>query len=402
MFNEDDLYGAVKAGAITDDAAEAFRTYLAQNRTASVTSEERFKLASGFNDFFVSIAAIILLIAIWSIGNEMMSDYHDYRSILDMNGPHGYFGRYKWLGPLLCAATAWALAEYFNRIRRMILPSIILFAALFICFAYGLAALYFDWDYSKNGQVFCWSYDFSTPNVEGARARLHHQQMCTAYHAQQNREFLAFTIIAPIVAGLSYLHWRRLRLPISIAGVIAGLAASVLFLICWMLKVSSLNSLPPLLTILVTGIVTFGYAMWWDMSDRTRDTQRSDIAFWLHLLAAPMIAHSAFMLLGVSSGSDVAVAAGVAVLAIYLFFAIVAIAVDRRALLVSALAYVLIALAALFDKFGIVQLNVALTAFAVGSALLVLSAFWNVARRRIVSALPVRLRDTLPPVPAHL
>jgi hypothetical protein len=32
--------------------------------------------------------------------------------------------------------------------------------------------------------------------------------------------------------------------------------------------------------------------MWWDSSDRARLTRRSDVAFWLHLLAAPMIVQS--------------------------------------------------------------------------------------------------------------
>jgi hypothetical protein len=68
----------------------------------------------------------------------------------------------------------------------------------------------------------------------------------------------------------------------------------------------------------------------------------------------------------------------------------------RRALLVSALAYVLYALQALFREFGAVELNVALTALVIGSALLLLSAFWHQARAAIVRPLPESLRDRLP------
>ena len=50
-------------------------------------------------------------------------------------------------------------------------------------------------------------------------------------------------------------------------------------------------------------------------------------------------------------------------------------------MLVSALAYVLYALTELFKQFGAVELNVALTALVIGSALLLLSAFWHQARR---------------------
>ena len=74
----------------------------------------------------------------------------------------------------------------------------------------------------------------------------------------------------------------------------------------------------------------------------------------------------------------------------------VALAIDRRALLVSALAYVLAALTFLFDRFGAVELNVALTALVIGSALLTLSAFWSPIRRTVVNTLPGDLQARLP------
>jgi ABC-type tungstate transport system substrate-binding protein len=65
-------------------------------------------------------------------------------------------------------------------------------------------------------------------------------------------------------------------------------------------------------------------------------------------------------------------------------------------LLVSALAYVLYALSSLFREFGAVSLNVALTALVLGSALLMLSAYWAHARAAVVAMLPEGLRRTLP------
>jgi hypothetical protein len=41
-------------------------------------------------------------------------------------------------------------------------------------------------------------------------------------------------------------------------------------------------------------------------------------------------------------------------------------------------------------------LNVALTAFVIGSALLLLSAFWHNARKAVVRPLPPALRSRLP------
>jgi hypothetical protein len=135
--------------------------------------------------------------------------------------------------------------------------------------------------------------------------------------------------------------------------------------------------------------------MWWDGSDRARLTRRSDVAFWLHLLAAPMIVHPVFALLGLNDG-NATIGEGVTVVLLYVALGVTALAIDRRALLVSALAYVLYALTELFKQFGAVELNVALTALVIGSALLMLSAFWHQARRAIVSPLPDSLRNRLP------
>ena len=50
----------------------------------------------------------------------------------------------------------------------------------------------------------------------------------------------------------------------------------------------------------------------------------------------------------------------------------------------------------LFKQFGAVELNVALTALVIGSALLLLSAFWHQARAAVVRPLPEGLRERLP------
>jgi len=147
--------------------------------------------------------------------------------------------------------------------------------------------------------------------------------------------------------------------------------------------------------VLMLGLGTFLFAMWWDGSDRARITRRSDVAFWLHLLAAPMIVHPVFTLLGLNDG-DATLGEGLVVVLLYIVIGITALAIDRRALLVSALAYVLWALAALFERFGAVELNVALTAFVIGSSLLLLSAFWTQARAAVVGPLPDGLRERLP------
>jgi hypothetical protein len=135
--------------------------------------------------------------------------------------------------------------------------------------------------------------------------------------------------------------------------------------------------------------------MRWDSSDPARLTRRSDVAFWLHLLAAPMIVHPIFTLLGLNDG-HATIGEGFVVVVLYVLMGLAALAIDRRALLVSALAYVLFALNELFKQFGAIELNVALTALVIGSALLLLSAFWHQAREAVVRPLPDGLRAKLP------
>jgi hypothetical protein len=197
---------------------------------------------------------------------------------------------------------------------------------------------------------------------------------------------------AAITAAATWFHWRRFKVPITIAVLTAAGVGTVIALIT--------SALPnperwfPWLS-LAAGLGIFGLAMVWDATDTQRKTRRSDVAFWLHLLAAPMIVHPLFVQLGIWNGdpSGLQVAA---VLAIYVVIALIALLIDRRALMVSGLAYVLTALIQLFNQFGAVSLNVAMAAFVIGSALLLLSAFWHLARARIFALAPAAWQDRLP------
>src|SRR3546814_61464 len=107
MYSESDLQAAVDARVLTPEAAAAFRSHIASARSAPGADEEHFRLITGFNDIFVSIAAVILLVAVAWIGDSI----------------------HPALAGVGVAATAWGLAEYFTRQRRMALPSIVLVLA---------------------------------------------------------------------------------------------------------------------------------------------------------------------------------------------------------------------------------------------------------------------------------
>lgn len=378
MYSEDDLNSAVEAGAITPEAAQSFRAHMTQVRELPRSSEENFRLVNSFNDIFVAIGIVILLLAAGAIGQAIagiIAPSVDWWQLTGANPDATTEQIDDWsaannlndamqvsLAGLLVAATSWPLAEFFTRRRRMALPSLLLLLAF----------------------------------VGGTFATFLGIGLYIAQNGNSQFGALLMSLAALAAAGSAFVHWRRFMVPITVAAGAAAIAVTVIGLI--------LSAIGPRLSdqdvilglVFIAGLAVFAFAMRWDISDRTRTTRRSDVAFWLHLLAAPMIAHPIFALIGVTDGDNIGVGAAFGVLAVYIGFGLLALAIDRRALLVSALAYVLFALTFLFREFGAVELNFALTAFVIGSALLSLSAFWQPIRKSVVAILPSDVRDLLP------
>ena len=356
MYSQHELDEAVAAGVLTPAAAEAFRAHVETQRSSFIADEEQFRLLTGFNDIFVSIATVILLFAVGWIGQSIGAELG---LRIDDDGP-------SLLAPLAIAATAWGLALFFTAKRRMALPSILLLLA----FVGGTAL----------------ATTFGLVNIIGP----------DAFDRTPELGGVVAAVAGIAGAAAAWLHWRTFKVPITIAAGTAAAAAMVVGILVAILGERLENAHDLILSItLLLGIGVFLFAMWWDSSDRARLTRRSDVAFWLHLLAAPMIIHPVFTLLGLNDG-NATIGEGFVVILLYVVIGITALAIDRRALLVSALAYVLFALTQLFKQFGAVELNVALTALVIGSALLMLSAFWHQARRAVVVRLPETLREKLP------
>ncbi|MAW98760.1 MAG: hypothetical protein CMN72_03755, partial [Sphingomonas sp.] len=73
MYSEIEIDNAVKAGALSPQAAEAFRNHVAAQRALPAVDEEHFRLLSGFNDIFVGIAIALMLVAVAQIGAVIAS-----------------------------------------------------------------------------------------------------------------------------------------------------------------------------------------------------------------------------------------------------------------------------------------------------------------------------------------
>lgn len=338
MYSEEDLDAAVAAGALSAESVAAFRAHMEKARATPVVDEEHFRLVNSFNDIFVAIAGMLVLVAVGWIAETVA---------------HGLVG-------VAVAATAWGLAEFFTRKRRMALPSILFLLA----FTGGVfAALVPEFDRNTLTDA------ASTFGIKVALA-------------------------AAVTAGCTWLHWRRFRVPITVA---AGAAALIGVAVGLLLAITPdlfkwMNGI-----LFAAGISVFVFAMYWDIADPLRQTRRADVAFWLHLLAAPLIVHPVFTLFGLL-GKEGGVGGAVVVMLLYVVMAIIALIIDRRALMVSALVYVLAAISAVLEKFGAVGVNVALTALLIGSALLMLSAFWHVSRACVVRQLAASWQQKLPPL----
>lgn len=254
-------------------------------------------------------------------------------------------------GAVAVAAVAWGLSEFFTRKRRMALPSIVLLLAF-------------------TGGVF------------------------KIGHILAGRHDVAFVLAGAMAAIAAWLHWRRFSVPITVA---AGVAAIIVFVVTAIMQAIPVAKEWLSTLLFVAGLCAFFLAMRWDAADTLRQTRKSDVAFWLHLLAAPLLVHPVFLAIAQYGGEPSALQA-VMVITVYIVIGFVSLLIDRRALMVSALGYVLYVFSELLEKFGVVSLGFAITALAIGSALLLLSAFWHTSRVAVLGRMPQSLLSRLPPL----
>jgi hypothetical protein len=342
-FGRAELDAAVAKGVLDRNAADNLTEFLIQNRNAAASDpdEERLRLITGFNDIFVTIGIALFLGAL----NYLLASYNDLASGLGV------------------AIASWGLAEVFTKRKRMALPSIV----LLVIFVLSCAKV---------------GYAISSPTTS-------HYDLTDFVDIVGLPYGLAFV-------GASVLHWFRFHVPITIAAFVAGVAFVSVRMIASVANGVVLEY--PRLMFIPIGLVIFAIAMKFDMSDRNRVTQRTDIAFWLHLLAAPLIVHSVVHPL--LAESVLSTGAAIAILSLFTVLSLVALTVDRRALLVSSLLYLGYASSKLLSWSGVASENTGLSILIVGGTVLVLSVAWQPLRRIVLRILPQNLRDLVPPAAA--
>ena len=375
-ITSDDLDAAVAAGVMPASQADALRNFVAGRADAPVSDgmeDERFRFMRGFNDFFFAVGVVLL-------GSAML--YYLGAAATANGAAHLALPILIWgAGAAIC----WELSELLIRRMRLVLPGILL-AGLFLIFVF-LATPAIDI-----------LYYLQIPPQAGSHSVLANFKGIA---------LSAFPLKALVAAIALVLFYARFRLPFTLLLIAGSLVVGVMATTALFLPADVSGAFSDAVILLICGLAIFAVAMRFDLSDRLRVTRRADCAFWLHLLAAPLIVHSLVSIVFLSvmpSGNPQGIeqAAGHIVgvtSAIILVLALVAIIIDRRALLISALTYLgAIVGYAVTHAVGKDTNVFFATLLVLGILVLTLGVGWRWLRGLVLKLLPSAVVNRLPPV----
>ena len=349
-FSYDDIEEARQQNVISSDTADALVEFL-NTRRGGFPSEEPFRLVGGFNDIFVALASLLLFvgISVWTEGNLA--------------------------GSLLIVAASVGLSEYFTRRKRLRLTSILYACTiLFICGHVFLGLL-------STGSPF---YRIDLPPFWEI------QRLSDLFPVWA----LSAASLLTAIVGVGY--WFRYRIPITVALVTGCVVLAIEFWVLDLLGTAYLRTV-----LFVYGALVFAFAIYWDRMDPSRLKLDSDVAFWLHLLAAPLIVNSVYtwFLLGAdpnfASYSEPTMLAVSMVFVAYVVFGLVALLINRRAFIVAGLGYVIFAIFWSLNKYDSPLDNVAFALIFMGLIFLVLAVWWDPTRNFLIGLFPSSIQVML-------
>ena len=323
---------------------------------AEMADPENLRFVRGFADIFVTIGIALV------VGPAVYFGYTQSQSVAS--------------AAAVVAVGSWLLAEYFTGVRRMALPSIALLA------------------------IFTIAAGFFFVDIIVVRQEIAHWPVRLAEIAgQENIAALPFLAVAACLTAVAVaLYYARFRVPIAVAASVAALVWLVLVLLAYGAPDFTADNIDML--VLIAGMAVFVLAMRFDVADRERVTPNTDIAFWLHLMASPMIVHpilSALVDRGAAPG-DVGVMMAAAVLGLFAAISLVSILIDRRSFLVAGLGYAGFAFRTILGGVGVQDSAVPGTLLILGLLVLALSAGWNRIRAALVAMTPDPVAARLPPI----
>ena len=330
--------------------------------------QEQLRLVSGYNDIFVGIACIITFVSLTTLLEA------------------------KYLDQIIVIGSAFGLAWYFVRRQRMRLTGIV------IAIAVAISGLVLGIEFFIIGSV------ISTP-LPGIET----------FPADIDASVVHFPIVLPFVialllsAAFSFGFWRFAVVPFAHAVGIAAVLLTVLVVVVGTqielpevnvpgseinenltvepyAQYDILRSIPTLITIFICGCFAEAYAIWWDVRDPKRQSVATDTAFWTHVVAAPFLIQPLFwwaQLLAWNPTTEVIF--GFSLFFLLLLFALV---INRRALLIGAMVWVLAMLFTIADM--------AVAGLTMGVMLLLIAAVWNKTRQLIEPILPEFVQRSFP------
>lgn len=344
MIVRDDIRAAVASGLINEKQAADLISLSDSRRGARENlhpGDEPFELFKGFNEIFIVVGLLILAMG-WSgvlaliLGDQMA---------------FGSLQRNTVIAGVLSGVMLWLLSEYFVRKRRMVAPAI----ALSVLFGINAASSF----------------------ILG---------MSEPFMVAQN-DYTSVPLPLFLATLTLLIYWWRFRVPFAMAMIAVGLfAVAIVFTASQGGRIDDISQFfllsaggPFAWITLVLGVLVFAVAMIFDMSDPHRVTRRAANGFWLHVVAAPALVNT----LALSLLNSEAASADIILFCVLMLFAIVAIIIDRRSFLIAAIGYIVALAATVFDGEG-----AALTVLILGIVLLLLGAFWERIRARVLRLMP--------------
>jgi hypothetical protein len=372
MLRSDDIEAAGAAGIITAGQAAELERIAAErrrHRAFVVGREEPFRLLGGFGDFFIAVGVLLLGIGLF---------YGMHFTLQGPSRPQGPssagLAMAAWL--TFGALSMWGLAEYLTGRLKLVAPSILL--VIFMTLLAAAAAI--NWAIYLSGM------------------KTHND----------------FPLYGALVAlAVTLLHYRRFLLPFSLLPIAAS--SVVVVVLCYSMLMQTMSGMSQRdiaghlhWIAFVCGTLIFGVAMWFDTSDPERLTRRADCAFWLHVVAAPLIVHPlaapliSHPLFGAANSVAVTTTNPILLFPLILALALIALIVDRRALLVAGLGYLGAAMTYSISRLsGEVATAILITLLALGLIIIVLGVSWRDVRGALMRHLPhFPLKTKLPPYTA--
>jgi len=181
-----------------------------------------------------------------------------------------------------------------------------------------------------------------------------------------------------ILSLTSLLFYLRYKMPFSLLPLAAGLVAIGIIQI-------GLDVIKHPIIFTGFGLIVFIVAMWFDVRDTARLSHLSDSAFWLHLLASPLMVHGAMVSMLFSDQAWIQ-AIGKEVIIVTFFSAILflALLLDRRAILISTQLYMIYALTQILQgQLDSTQNILIYILMALGLFVIFFGTYWYKTRRLI-------------------